>query len=206
MSKIITYLKYEGLAATLKKISEKFSKDASVTVFLKCDELLSNPVQEDIELTFQTLSTKNVQDFLEIKFFDHILPEYYMNSEHSQIIVAYLNGHAVGYIAAEYGILKTIHGLGTFQLNSGEAWIGPAYVKRKYRSQGINRKCIQKMLETLSDQHEIQKFYTSINQKNISSLKSIAKLGFRECGTVCVSKTGAVEDFPSDMICRFTQV
>lgn len=182
MNKFLTYLKYEGIMATVKKVFSYIRKKESITVFLCYDAPIKSVKKQPI--LFDFLRQDNLDSFEKIKFFDHIHGRDYIDSSNSFILLAMMNGETVGYIAMELEKNKEIHGLGHFQLDTQEAWVGPVYVKRAYRGKGINKEMLKQALEIAMNKYHIRCIYTSINQENIASLKSFLHAGFQKKGVI----------------------
>lgn len=188
MSKLLTYLKYEGIGETLRKcISAVFGKGKNTketsTVFLSCGEfdIKSNP---DLNLEPVVMTPERVEDFEKVRFFDHVSAASYLNAPSRKILLGYVNGEIVSYAAMEYGVKKEIHGFGWFQLDKDEAWIGPVYVKRSVRGKGINKEMIRSAMALLTRDAHIHKIYTCINGGNSKSLHSFKGAGFHTVGEV----------------------
>lgn len=185
MSKLFTYLKYEGIWATIEKVILLLKRKESATMFLRCEtpnDSISIPQIQIMPLTVDRLT-----DFERIKFFDHIDGREYIDSTNSMILLAMRDGQVIGYVGAEYGKGKTIHGLGCFQLGAQEAWVGPTYVRRQARGQGISTSLIAEMLRLLKNEKRILTFFTAINSRNASSIRSFEKNGFSCIGDITVS-------------------
>ena len=185
MSKLLTYLKYEGLRETIRKClsSVRNRNKASETVFLKCCEADLTP-DPKVKLDVVPLTEERLKDFESIRFFDHISGRDYMDQDHGSIFLGYADGELVAYAAAEYDKRKEIHGLGFFHLERDEAWLGPVYVKRAYRGKGVNREMLKRAMEKAEKKNHIRCFYTCINRENTASRKSFLHTGFREQGHV----------------------
>ena len=185
MSKLITCLRQEGLVYTIRKFFCRLRKKESVTEFLRCQSL--NQPNKQCSFAVKSLKETDIKDFNRIKFFEHVDGRSYINAENKMILVAYDANHLLGYIAAEWDVDKKIHGLGNFYLCKGESWIGPVYVKKEYRNNGISSCLINKMSNYLKNQFGIEVFYTCINATNLSSLNSFFKNGYSKVGSVRVN-------------------
>lgn len=185
MGKLLTYLKYEGLRETIRKcfLTVKNRNKVSETVFFKyCKADLAHDPKARLEVVF--LTEERLPDFETIRFFDHISGRDYIAQPHGNIFLGYLNDELVAYAVTEYGKRKEIHGLGFFQLEQNEAWLGPVYVKRAYRGKGINREMLKRVIEATVKQGYIHSFYTCINQENVASIKSFSYAGFQKKGVI----------------------
>lgn len=184
MSKIVNYLKYEGISATVKKIVHSVKKSDSKTVFFEASD--SDFTREKETLRVVGLKEDFLNEFENIKFFEHIVSGDYLNSNSRKLLLGYIGDVLVGYVAAEHGVEKKIHGLGRFSLTAEEAWIGPTWVRREFRGQGISSVLIREMMDILQKENNIMHFYTAINAENISSQKAFVKNSFKELGTVTI--------------------
>lgn len=184
MSKIVNYLKYEGISATVKKIIHSVKKSDSTTVFFEASDSAFTGQKEALKVV--ELKEDILDEFENIKFFEHIVSSDYLNSNSRKLLLGYMGDILVGYVAAEYGVEKEIHGLGKFSLTKEEAWIGPTYVRRKFRGQGISSALIREMMDILQKENNIMHFYTAINAENISSQKAFLKNSFVQFGTVTI--------------------
>lgn len=184
MSMLLRYLREEGLAVTLHKVAQKFFRKESVTVVLKCGDLPQDVVAQG-DIRFVSLSEEQRDEFERIKFFEHVRAEDYIGHNNREIVLIYKDDVCVGYAAAEYEQIKKIHGLGTFALHEKEAWLGPVYVRKAYRGQGLNASACRFLMAKMHSRG-ILCCYTAINQNNQKSLRSFAKAGFAEIGNVVV--------------------
>lgn len=191
MGKLLAYLKYEGIKKTASRCVQSIinKNKASETVFLRYSGPFDMVQDSKKDLNIVLLTKERMKEFDDIRFFHHISGNQYIGQNHGIIALGYLRGQLVAYAAGEYHKRKEIHGLGFFQLDSDEAWVGPVYVKREYRGQGINRKLVRWVMALLMKEKQITCFYTCINKKNTSSLNSFLKIGFIEQGAIVVSKS-----------------
>ena len=185
MSKILTYLKYEGLHETVRKclLAVKNRNKASETVFLKCCEadLTPNP---KVKLDVFPLTEDRLQDFEKVKFYEYVSGLSYVNHPKRCVLLGYVDGQIAGYEAIEYHIDREIHGLGVLRLEQDEAWAGPAYVKRAFRGKGINKELIKRAILYGQQEYHIHTVYTCINGENVPSIKAAERIGFRKIGSV----------------------
>ena len=187
MKRVISYLKSEGLLTFLKKVVSiiylKIGISNSITLFFRCDKICS--MEERMDLVIKKLSYENLKQFEKMKFFGHIQGVDYINNPNQLILLAFNGDNIVGYISAQYGIKREIFGLGSFSLDDNECWIGPVYVIREYRCQGISSYLIKYIQNRMYTQKE---YYTCINETNHSSIASFKKLKFQEIGSVSSHK------------------
>lgn len=201
MSKLLTYLKYEGVRATIEKVFLSLKSRESTTIFLRCET--PNELPNIPQIQIAPLTQERLADFEKIKFFDHIDGKAYINSPNSLILAAMRDGEVIGYVGAEFAKNKAIHGLGCFQLEAQEAWIGPTYVKKQARGQGISTCLIAEMLCVLRNEKGIQTFFTAINSRNASSIRSFEKNGFKLIGHVRAIEKVLTSDFDTEFNGRF---
>lgn len=182
MKRLVSYLKQEGILATLKRLFGKIFHFKSTTVFLMLDRHVEDDPISD-SLAFELLSRQNICAFERIKFWSFIDTEDFIcNSRQSVLLLKNLEEY-VAYAAEEHEQNRIIHKLGCFELKSGQGWIGPVYVSKKWRGNGFNRLLLLKQIHRLRKMG-INKIFTSINSRNQPSLKSFKKVGFVEIGVV----------------------
>ena len=103
----------------------------------------------------------------------------------------------IAYVAEEHETERMIHGLGSFILGPNEGWIGPLYVRKKWRGQGNSIQLLLHQMYRLN-QMGVSTIYTAINSQNAVSLKSYKSVGFVEIGAVDVH--GDVLDDPERIL------
>lgn len=192
MGKLLRYLRTEGVAVTLKKVTAKLFQNRSVTIFYQCSNMPETDTKEQ-QIQFIILTEDRLQEFEAMKFFEHLDAAAYCAGGNSRILLAVKQDEIVGYAAAEWEKLHEIHGLGHFSLEKGEAWIGPVYVKREYRGQGINATLLRTLGSDLQRYYHLHTFYTAINEKNAASRKSFSNCGFLQFGNVFVNRRRSTE-------------
>lgn len=183
MSSLMSYLRQEGLTATIKKAVKKVQKGkSSSTIFLKFDSAgVENNPAEDME--FRKLSQSTQKDFEKIKFWEFVISEDYIENPNQCVIMLWQDGKPIGYAAEQHEVMRVIHGTGRFRLSDGEGWIGPVYVARGYRGKGYNQALLREQVRGLT-QKDIFAFYTAINSENTASLISFKKVGFEQIGEI----------------------
>lgn len=187
MSKITKYLRHEGLIGTGKKVWHLMSRLDSKTYFFESTQTLYS--NNNSHIIFHELQPDLLQQFEDIKFFEHVSGNEYINKDNKKILMAYIDDEPVGYVAAEHGIDKKIHGLGRFILSDSESWIGPTYVMREYRGKGISSLLISEIMRILKEDG-ITSYFTAINSDNIASQKAFINNGFKKIGSVIAQKKG----------------
>lgn len=83
MSKLLTYLKYEGVRATIEKVFLSLKSRESTTIFLRCET--PNELPNIPQIQIAPLTQERLADFEKIKFFDHIDGKAYINCNRSII-------------------------------------------------------------------------------------------------------------------------
>lgn len=102
-------------------------------------------------------------------------------AEGGKVYVGFYNGVPVSYTWTHFGKYH-FSGLGDFLMGNSECWIGPTFVHRRYRGLGLNR---AQLLYQIANEH-LSICYGSANESNISSIKSIERIGFKKIGSVSV--------------------
>ena len=77
------------------------------------------------------------------------------------------------------------------------------YVKKQARGQGISTCLIAEMLCVLRNEKGIQTFFTAINSRNASSIRSFEKNGFKLIGHVRAIEKVLTSDFDTEFNERF---
>ena len=86
--------------------------------------------------------------------------------------------------------------VGKFELGDDIAWMGPQFVHKKHRGQGLQKLVI--MQSVLNLPKRIQTIITSVNQSNQPSLRSVIKMKFR-IGLKVSNDTGFFSSHVSDL-------
>lgn len=84
----------------------------------------------------------------------------------------------------------SIDKVGTFDMGDSIAWLGPSFVHKNYRGNGLQQLLLQRGIEQAPER--ITAFITSVNSGNGASLRSFEKNGFRQ-GAVCLFAHGTTE-------------
>ena len=71
-----------------------------------------------------------------------------------------------------------VNKVGVFILGNNMAWIGPDFVHKRYRGLALQQLLLQTRINNAPK--EVSVFITSVNFRNIASLKSFKNLGFQE--------------------------
>lgn len=183
LGRLITYLRNEGLLATVVRSWNKiFFHSKSQTVFLKHNGLL-NEAQGESDIIFEVLTDENRSSFESIKFWNFINTDDYINNMQQNVLLIKKDNEFIAYAAELHERTREIHNLGCFLLNSGEGWIGPVYVVKKYRRKGVNRLLLVEQIKRLQSKG-VYEIFSAINSRNTASLKSFKKVGFVEIGSV----------------------
>ena len=72
----------------------------------------------------------------------------------------------------------TIQSVGTFNMETNIAWLGPSFVHINHRGKGLQQLVIQQCINNTP--HQIDAFITSVNTGNVASLHSFEKCGFKK--------------------------
>lgn len=182
MSRILNYLRQEGLATTAKKAFNKiFHKSVSQTVFLRIR--LTGELENCFSSNIEILGDSNRAFFEAIKFWDFICVDDFIDNEYQSIAMLKNRDEYIAYAAEEHAINRVIHGLGDFHLKLDEGWIGPVYLRKQWRGKGHNKRLLLHQLRRLKA-FGVTTVYTAINSQNSASLKSFKSVGFEEIGIV----------------------
>lgn len=196
MRSLINYLKQEGLMDTAKRAWAKaFSNGDSYTVFLRVE--VPEGLSESSNEKFEILDSSNRDVFERMKFWDFVKTDDFIGNDSQSVVMLKDDGEYIAYAAEEHEIERKIHGLGTFSLRTGEGWIGPVYVRRRWRGHGYNRQLLLHQMYRLNLM-SVSTIYTAINSQNTSSLKSFKSVGFDVVGTV--DACGSIHDDPADIL------
>ena len=189
MKMLISYLLSEGPIKTVQKVFEKIMHKVSVTVFLVCRDS-RDTVDFRSDISFEELCAENLSIFEKLKFFQHISGEEILADPQQTAILVKCEGEYAGYAGVQFETRRQIHGLCRFTLREKEAWIGPVYIKRKFRNRGLNRYALQFIMDSMKEMGFCA-FFTAINSSNHSSMKSFMNCGFSDIGHI-ISKKGRV--------------
>lgn len=176
--KIINSIKFDGWKNTLQNVLtllKKWSYGKSFTALLQADIN---------DLLAVKLSAKNVVVSIEQVF--EIEGDNLFNLKSSRVRKLLVNGAhlylaqcgdvVVGYTFIHLNKYK-VDGVGIIDLEQDKSlWIGPTFVDKAYRSQGINKQLINKSAKNYAGERLIA--LTSANINNINSIKSFIRNGF----------------------------
>lgn len=176
--KLLNSLKFNGWKNTINNILtllKKKTSGKSYTVLLKADI-------NDLFATHVVLNESIKVERLESICGDYLLnlPVKRINkwlSNDADLYIAKSGNKIVGYTFIHLGEYE-VDGVGTIDLKHDDSlWIGPTFVDKKFRSQGIN-----KLLINISAKHYVGKrktAFTSANVNNVNSIKSFIRNGFK---------------------------
>lgn len=188
MLKIMNSLKMNGFTKTvviiINRILKTFGLQVSETYFFQIDlddAKLQNNNQKLYKLEYLGYDRK--MQFESIKYFEFLDVNNLLASNKADILIALDGSKIIGYICVHRGINHLIHNLGYWNLNEDEAWIGPTYIIKDYRNKGIHKDLINVIIKD-SYSKGIKKIYTAINSKNIPSIRSFSKVGFKLIGRI----------------------
>lgn len=173
-----------GVRRSLQKLSDKFlvfcGVKTSITNFYVFKVNDVEPIQF---MNCGKVQKKELAVLKRINIYQfHNIDEIYQDPNY-EIFVARDCNNLCGFCFVHFSEPHSIHGLGVWKLSDNEAWIGPAFVKKEYRGQGINGKLLA-LVKSYCRNLNISKIYTSINSSNISSIKSFERNGFNKIGQV----------------------
>lgn len=94
----------------------------------------------------------------------------------SIVVIIFQGDIPVGFGWTHFGC-HTIEYVGSFDMGTTIAWLGPSFVHRKYRGKGLQKLVIQECVRNAPKQ--IKTFISSVNDKNSASLISFEKCGFK---------------------------
>lgn len=183
MKKILIYIKSDGWKNSIRMIIKSilykiyYQTCTNFYVMEKKDKRFQNENNSD-DLIVRELNVEEVAslDFPRLKLLDY---EKWLNNG-SHLYVSFLKGNPVGFVWTHQNNYY-IHDLGTFILNKNEYWSGPTFVYHTLRGRGINKN--QKLFQ-LNHLPNNSIIFTSINEKNIPSIRSNVRYGFRQIGCI----------------------
>lgn len=186
--KILIYLKSDGFLSTARLIFDSIRRMFyyhSETFFLRSNF----PTSADVILPKgYDICIFNRDEQLDELSFPRLklLPYKKWFANKSNLVVVWEHQIPIAYAwihKKEYHI----HGLGTVQLKDNEFWIGPTFVNKRFRGKGINKLQLQYIInKVILDSRNNCCLVTSVNSKNIPSLKSFLHLGFQKIGTYSI--------------------
>ncbi len=176
--KLINSVKYDGVNNTLRNLFSFFKRityGQSITALLRVKIPVHPELNDNLNL-----------DGLEIKKINNIKADNLLNLNSSRfdkwlksgshLYVAKINGIIVAYTVVHLN-KYVIGGVGTVNLKEKESiWIGPTFVHKLFRSQGINKKLINYTMQQYSSRKKFA--FTSANVNNINSIRSFIRNGF----------------------------
>ncbi len=179
--RIANSLKYDGWGNTLRNALTVFKKKLfyrSHTVLLEVE------MTEVLNLGLSSGGCGADVDFVRV---DKVVGKNLLNlnakrvnawlEDGANLYLAVLNGKPVGYTVVH---LKKyfVDGVGLIDLEGdGSLWIGPTFVDKSFRSQGINKKLINSAIKYYAKERE--RALTSANINNVNSISSFIRNGFR---------------------------
>lgn len=179
LKKVCIYLQSGGLSEVmnytlirLKKIF--YYKSETIFLYLPREQYIN--VQKKSDVVFQIID--NEQDLKKLDF-DRIKTLNYKKwlKKGSLAIVGIKSARAVSFTWLHFHFHPVL-GLGNIALSTEKCWTGPSFVHRSMRGKGVNQ--VQKHFQINNAPESIKYFLTSVNAKNIASIKSIEKVGFKK--------------------------
>lgn len=182
IKKFFIYCKYDGIKSaikfTLKTIfSHIYSR--SETVFFKLDKPLAPPSDQSLIIKAIRLEDIDGINFPRLKLLDC---RKWLQSG-SKLYIGFVNETPVSFTWTHYNTYQ-IHGLCHFLLKEKECWIGPTFVHKDFRGKGYNK---QQIATQIADSNS-ERFYTSVNNNNMPSIKSFEHAGFKVIGKTIKTK------------------
>jgi GNAT superfamily N-acetyltransferase len=173
--KIVNSIKFDGWINTLKNILtllKKRSYGKSYTALLKTDinDLLMTEISAVVNI-------EHVHEFKKSNLLNlnNIRIEEWLDSG-AHLYLAMYDGVVVGYTFIHLKKYK-VDGIGVIDLEKDKSlWVGPTFVDKAYRSQGINKQLINISTKNYSGERDFA--LTSANINNINSIKSFVRNGF----------------------------
>jgi hypothetical protein len=181
IKKIYIYLQSGGFLEVakyafigVKKIF--YYKSETIFYFLDREHLNDTYTIKNSSVVFKTI--KNVSDLQKIDF-DRIkvLNHRKWFEKGSLAIIGFSSSVPVSFTWMHF-YSHCISGVCTIKLSPEQCWAGPSFVIKSQRGKKINQ--AQKRYLIRSVPESIRYFLTSVNKKNIASIKSLEKIGFSE--------------------------
>lgn len=181
IKKIYIYLQSGGFSEVAKyafiRIKKIFYyKSETIFYFLDRKHLNDNNTIKKSSVGFKTIN--NVSDLQKIDF-DRIkvLNHRKWFEKGSLAVIGFSSSVPVSFTWIHF-YSHGISGVCTIKLSSEQCWTGPSFVIKSQRGKRINQ--AQKRYLIRSAPESIRYFLTSVNKKNIASIKSLEKIGFSE--------------------------
>lgn len=190
MRKVLIFIKSDGLLNTLKFIL----KGVVSKLYYRSHTLCLYGERKYIEI-----KRKSVWDKFQCRFIDAIEEIESLNFDRlkilpcrkwlelgSKLCVVFTDDIPIAFGWIHFREHK-IDYVGKFDMGNETAWLGPYFVHRKYRGNGLQQLIIKQGIEIAPI--NINAFITSVNASNIPSLNSFEKNGFK-LGMKVSCKTG----------------
>ena len=153
----VFYYKSETIFLYLEKGNieiPKSSRDISFNIYNKSTELK--------KLNFDRIKTLSYKQWFE---------------QGSQAIIGFYETKPVSFTWSHFNNYK-IHSINDINLSNNKCWIGPTFVDKSMGGKGLNKAQIVYQLNNIPNC--ITYCLTSANSKNIASIKSFERLGFKK--------------------------
>ena len=182
IKKFFIYCKYDGIKSAIK-----FSIKTLISpfyIYSKTDFFrISSPVNVYVRnksMRIERISSYDINKVENINFPKLKLLNYtdWLNKG-SILYIGFIDEKPIAYTWIHYKSYH-IHNIGDFILNNNECWIGPSFVDKNYRREGHRRHLFDFQIKDCNAKY----FYTSVNTKNIASIKSVEHTGFEKIGTI----------------------
>ena len=198
----MVYCKSDGLWNAMrfvwKSVTSPIYKKSETIFYMFNEQVCSN--KGDMQIREVSLEELERMDFPRLKSVNY--REWIRNR--SRVFVCSHDSSPIAFTWSHYGNYQ-IHGTGRFLLNKNECWLGPTFVDKRYRGQGINKAQIIFQM----NHSNARVYYTSVNKSNIPSCKSFEHLGFRQIGlvrqTTRLGRSVSIIEGNEDFLCRFTK-
>jgi GNAT superfamily N-acetyltransferase len=174
--KIVNSIKFDGWINTLQNILtllKKRSYGKSCTALLQADinDLLM--VERSAAVNIEQVHEYKKSNLLNL---NNIRIKIWLDNG-AHLYLAMCDGAVVGYTFIHLKKYK-VDGVGIIDLEKDKSlWIGPTFVDKAYRSQGINKQLINISAKNYAGERNIA--LTSANINNINSIKSFIRNGFK---------------------------
>jgi len=176
--KIIDSMKYDGWNNTVRNILtfiKKKSYGTSHTVLLEASANdMSSSIIKPPKLNVDIVRVYEIPNRNVLNLSISRLSSWMDEGAH--LYLAKYNGLVIGYTVIHLN-KYTVDGVGVLDLESIDAlWVGPTFVDKEYRSQGINKNLINFTASMYANQKKV--VLTSANINNVNSIQSFLKNGF----------------------------
>jgi predicted GNAT family acetyltransferase len=179
IKKTITYYKSGGLKEVagyvLGAIKRKiYHKSETIFLYVNKADLIVNQPMIDNDIQFKVFTDHAELKKLNFGRLDTLKYDKWLKRK-SFVVVGFNKSHPVSFTWTHFG-KHEIHNLCTIDLSSNQCWLGPTFVDKSTRGRGMNKKQISCQMNEVP--RNVNFFLTSVNSRNLASLKSFERLGF----------------------------